>query len=323
MDGARAWFELALPAGAVAGVLPAVLIGAYVALSAGWFMVRGGRSHFRDDEAERRVTGLTSAGVRVFFSWLMRPWMGLLLRSRVSPNAVTYVSFVFALLAAAALAWGHLSLGGWLYLLAGVCDFFDGKIARARNLASAGGAALDSILDRYTEAAVLVGLAWFYRHSWVLAFVLLALVGSMLVPYVRARGESLQASAPRGTAAFATVGWLQRPERVIVLGTTVAFAPVLDVFLPIAARDMHWLTVIGIVAIAAGTQLTALQRTRHLVRALTPRPAASTTPSVSPPTIVVATAGAHATNGRRRSGITSPEPTTPRVPPSVTSLRGH
>ena len=56
---------------------------------------------------------------------------------------------------------------------------------------SPSGAALDSILDRYVESALIVGLAWYYRESWVLVACLLALTGSLLVPYVRARGESL------------------------------------------------------------------------------------------------------------------------------------
>jgi phosphatidylglycerophosphate synthase/putative flippase GtrA len=200
--------------------------------------------------------------MRVFFAWLMSPLLRLMLRAGLPPNAITSVSVAFSLAAAVALAAGRFSLGGWLYFLAGACDFFDGRLARAQNRASPGGAALDSILDRYTEAAVLVGLAWYYQGTWVLFAVLLALVGSLLVPYVRARGEALQAT-------MAEVGIFQRPERVVLLGTTVALSPILEVFLH-SRKDhpMHWLAVAGIVAIAAGTQFTAFQRTRYLVRTL-------------------------------------------------------
>ena len=67
-----------------------------------------------------------------------------------------------------ALAAGRFALGGWLYLFAGILDVLDGRIARARGLASKKGAALDSVLDRYSDSAVLVGLSWYYRDSWVL-----------------------------------------------------------------------------------------------------------------------------------------------------------
>ena len=112
---------------------------------------------------------------------------------------------------------GQFSLGGWLYLCSGACDFLDGRLARITGKSSASGAALDSILDRYSEAAMLIGLAWYYRESWVLLPVLAFLAGSFLVPYVRARGE--------GLGLHLKVGLMQRPERVVVLGVAVVFSP--------------------------------------------------------------------------------------------------
>ncbi len=152
-----------------------------------------------------------------------------------------------------ALAAGRFALGGWLFLTAGLCDFFDGRVARNSGKASPRGAALDSIVDRYGDAAVPMGLAWYYRESWVLVAVLVTLVGSLLISYARARGEGL------GTDV--KVGLMQRPKRVVLLGLTVALSPIEPALRrPNDPHPMHWLAVGGLVVLALATQGTALQR---------------------------------------------------------------
>lgn len=241
---------------------PAIVLCLYVIGAAFVYFVTGQNRRFFDRELEERTTGLSTVGLRRFFGWLMAPWIRLLLKAELPPNAITTVSLGFSLASGVALAAGRFSLGGWLYFAAGACDFFDGRIARARNIASQSGAALDSIVDRYCESAVLVGLAWYYRTSWVLFPVLLAVTGSLLVPYVRAKAEALQVK-------MSDVGWLQRPERIIILGSTVALSPLLEVvYAPDDRHPMHWLAVLGIVILAVGTQVTAAQRTQHLLRLL-------------------------------------------------------
>ncbi|MCA9624248.1 MAG: GtrA family protein, partial [Myxococcales bacterium] len=158
------------------------------------------------------------------------------------------------------------ALGGWLYLSAGLCDFFDGRLARDQGAASPRGAAIDSVLDRYSDAAVLAGLGWYYRDQWVLAVVLTALVGSLLVSYIRARGEGLGASVK--------VGLMQRPERVVLLGAALALSSV--VAWATGRAGLQDQIVIGaLVVLAATTQITALRRFVHLLRALTPNPESS------------------------------------------------
>lgn len=251
------------PRARVMGALgPAVVLLAYVLGALLVYVVSGQHRRFFDRELESRVTGLSTVAIRRFFGWLMAPFVRALLALELPPNAITTVSLGFSLAAGVAMAAGRFSLGGWLYFAAGSCDFFDGRIARARNIASEAGAALDSIIDRYCESAVLVGLAWYYRESWVLFPTLLALTGSLLVPYVRAKAEALQRK-------MSDVGWLQRPERIVLLGSTVALSPIFEVmYAPDERHPMHWLAVLGIVILAIGTQTTAAQRTRHLLRLL-------------------------------------------------------
>src|SRR5687768_9723786 len=100
------------------------------------YLVTGQHRRFFDRELEERTTGLSTVALRRFFGWLMAPWIRLLLRAELPPNAITTVSLGFSLASGVALAAGRFSLGGWLYFAAGACDFFDGRIARARNIAS-------------------------------------------------------------------------------------------------------------------------------------------------------------------------------------------
>ena len=251
----RVWSALA-----PALLLASCFLVGLVAYLARWAI----RGRYRDAEIEARgVSILLGHHARAFFSWLMLPVWTSLSRLRIPPNAVTTLSVLLASASGIAVACGRFSLGGWLYLAAGVCDFVDGRLARSSGRATPAGAALDSILDRYAESVVLVGLAWFYRDSWVLIAVLATLVGSLMVSYVRARGE--------GLGVDVKVGLMQRPERLVLLGLSMAFAPVLEVLIvPGDPRPIHRLTAFALVVLAAASNFTALRRLHHVYRALTP-----------------------------------------------------
>ncbi|HTQ04617.1 MAG TPA: GtrA family protein [Polyangiaceae bacterium] len=218
---------------------------------------------FHDEEMDGRgLGGLTTARMRHFVAWVMRPlWLGLATVD-VPPNAITTLSVGLAAGAGLAAAVGRFALAGWVFLMAGALDFIDGRVARVTGRASPGGAALDSVLDRYCESALLVGLAWYYRSSWALLPALLALTGSLLVPYVRARGESLG-------ARMKDVGFMQRPERIVVLGASVAFAPIPEALLaPDDPHPPHRLAMAGLVLLAFTSHVTAIQRLLSLLKAL-------------------------------------------------------
>jgi phosphatidylglycerophosphate synthase/putative flippase GtrA len=245
-------------------IAPALFLIAYFLLAAAAYSIRRlVRGPFHDEEMDDRGQGgLTTAGLRHFFAWTMRPWWTLLARIRFPPNAITSVSFAFALGAGVGVAAGRFALGGWLFVFAGALDFLDGRVARSTGRTSPSGAALDSILDRYVESALIVGLAWYYRQSWVLVPCLLALTGSLLVPYVRARGESLG-------VRMADVGFMQRPERVLLLGIGTALSPIVEVvFAPFDPHPPHRLAIAALVVLAIASHATALQRLHGLVRKL-------------------------------------------------------
>lgn len=151
---------------------------------------------------------------------LIRP----LARSGVTPNMLTGIGLLLSVITALVIAQGYLVAGGLLVLFAGVFDMFDGAMARVCNAATTFGAFLDSTLDRYSESMILFGLLYYaLQHpglqdsfwpfpnaqSWMIIFIFIAAVGSIMVSYAKARAE--------GLGIECKTGLLARPERVIIL----------------------------------------------------------------------------------------------------------
>jgi peptidoglycan lytic transglycosylase len=151
-----------------------------------------------------------------------------------------------SLLAATAFIAARVRAAGVLLILAGLCDFFDGSLARASGQVSTFGAFLDSVIDRYSDLVVLLGIVMLYAHMAHLRGAIVAmagLIGSMMVSYTKARAESI--------GVRCTVGMMERPERMICL---IAGA-LLDLLEPAL-----WL-------LAVLSNLTALQRIAFTWRA--------------------------------------------------------
>lgn len=156
------------------------------------------------------------AARRLLSAYFERPGVSLLVRLGVSPNAVTLSGLAIAAASAVLVGAGSLAAGGAVLLASGLLDLFDGALARATGRASSFGALLDSVVDRVSESAVLLGLLVYYLQrpneidatiGAVLVFVVV--VASVLVSYVRARAE--------GLGIDCNIGVLTRPERVGVL----------------------------------------------------------------------------------------------------------
>lgn len=169
-----------------------------------------------------------------------------LLRAHVRPNHLTMLGLGVSIVAACALAQGRLRVGAVLLALAGLFDFFDGSLARLANSVSAFGAFLDSVVDRYSDLVVLLGVVLYYHRAADYTGVFLtmvALVGTIMTSYTKARAQSI------GVAC--EIGLIERPERLIVL---------------IAGATFNLLTP-AMIALAVLTNLTALQRILYTRRA--------------------------------------------------------
>jgi CDP-diacylglycerol--glycerol-3-phosphate 3-phosphatidyltransferase len=136
----------------------------------------------------------------------------------LTPNVITLLGFGVSVGAAGLVGSGWLFAGGVVFLVGGGLDLFDGALARLTGKASPFGALLDSVFDRLGEASLFVGLVVYglragFSERFLLFFVtalLLALIFSQGVSYLRARGE--------GLGVFTRDGVMTRPERVVILG---------------------------------------------------------------------------------------------------------
>lgn len=141
------------------------------------------------------------------------PIVRVLVRAGVTPAALTTAGLLGNVFAAVLIVQGSLLAGGVVVLLASALDMLDGALARATNSASRFGALFDSVLDRFSEAVVLFGIAWYgmergHTEQVVLSFA--AVVGSLMVSYVRARAEGLNLQLRDGI--------FTRAERVVLTG---------------------------------------------------------------------------------------------------------
>src|ERR1700753_300596 len=156
---------------------------------------------------------------------IINPLVRLLIKAGLTPNMVTTIGLILNIGVAVIFisgaeegARGDLRYVGWagaLILFAGLFDMLDGQVARLGNMSSRFGALYDSVLDRYSELILFLGICYYLvSHHYFMSslFAFLALIGSMMVSYTRARAEGLGIECKGGL--------MQRPERVIIIGVS-------------------------------------------------------------------------------------------------------
>ena len=205
---------------------------------------------------------------------LAAPLVTVLARAGVTPTAVTLFGLVLNIAAALVIGSGRAALGGGVLLAAAICDGLDGALARRTGRVSRFGAFLDSTVDRIDETVVLAGIAFFFFRQDGLGapfwgvLVLVALGGSLITSYTRARAE--------GLGMECKVGWFERPERIAVT--------VLGLF--VGGQVLR----IAVAVLTVFSWYTVLQRIRHVqrltaaedrARASAPSPEAAGPPEVA------------------------------------------
>jgi len=179
------------------------------------------------------------------FLKVLDPLIERIVRIQVHPNHFTILGLIISLVSAFFYAKHNIRLGGLFILLSGICDIIDGKVARKTGQSSKFGAILDSSLDRYAELFMFLGTAIYFvqmDHPITSIVVFLALGGSMMVSYVRARAE--------GLGFDCKVGIMQRPERIVFIGLSSLIHPYL-------LELVIWM-------IAILSNFTAIQRMNHV-----------------------------------------------------------
>lgn len=158
-----------------------------------------------------------------YFFWPLDRLAAIIAPTGVPPNVITWSALFLNLWAGILFASGRFAAAGGMMILAGLCDLLDGPVARRQNRVSIFGGFLDSILDRYADLILFLGLLVYYtRVNRFLYAVLVgtALAGAVMVSYAKARAESLVSNAE--------VGFWDRPERLalMILGALLNRMPV-------------------------------------------------------------------------------------------------
>src|SRR6201991_2265520 len=215
---------------------------------------------------------------------VINPVVKLLIRAGLTPNMVTTIGLLLNIGVAIIFISGaedgnrgDLTYVGWagaLILFAGLFDMLDGQVARLGNMKSTFGALYDSVLDRYSELIMFLGICYYLvAHHYFLSsiFAFIALIGSMMVSYVRARAEGLGVELKGGL--------MQRPERIVTLGLFAIICGVASLYiggdykLYISGFKFHVFETMSIftfpiVALAILTNATAIRRLMDAKKAL-------------------------------------------------------
>jgi len=154
------------------------------------------------------ISGMLGAGGRSILNSIVN----LLSALRVNPNILTLVGLVINIGASVLFAMGMFTLAGLVVIFAGIFDMVDGEVARRTGRVTKFGAFFDSMIDRYSDMVLLLGLVVWYAkldRIFYAGLVVMSLIGSIMTSYTRARAESLIPACK--------VGFLERPERIVLL----------------------------------------------------------------------------------------------------------
>lgn len=155
---------------------------------------------------------------------VINPLIGLLIKLGVTPNFITVLGLLFNVLAAVIFVLGvekgqrtdhgYIGWACFVILIGGFMDMIDGRLARVGKQESKYGAMFDSVLDRYSEMIMFLGICYYLiGHSYLLSsiFAFIGMIGSVMVSYTRARAEGLGLK-------MGDIGFMQRPERILLIG---------------------------------------------------------------------------------------------------------
>ena len=201
--------------------------------------------------------------------WIINPLVKGMVHIGITPNFITTTGFILNVVAAVLLVYAslnhphelvYLGWSGGIILFAGLFDMMDGRVARVGSMSSTFGALYDSVLDRYSELVTLIGISiWLSNAGYVWGSIItyVALIGSIMVSYVRARAE--------GLGIECKVGLMQRPERVVLTAVGLIFT---GIFADTKSFDPVLILIVPLFLIAVLANLTAFWRIIHCYRQL-------------------------------------------------------
>jgi CDP-diacylglycerol--glycerol-3-phosphate 3-phosphatidyltransferase len=217
---------------------------------------------------------------------ILNPLIQLFAKLGVTPNMITSFGLLLNIVAAILFIFGaeqidrtdmtYVGWAGFTIQIAGLFDMMDGRLARIANLSSSFGAFYDSVIDRYSELVMFLGICYYLiSHDYFMSslFAFVALIGSMMVSYNRSRAEALGIDC--------SIGMMQRPARVVTIGMSAMVCGIVYSFtgpyiFKIPGTDFTFFETISIftlpvVFVAIMANYTAFQRLMHVKRELDKR----------------------------------------------------
>lgn len=210
---------------------------------------------------------------------IINPLINALVKLGITPNMVTLLGLFLNIASTVVLIAGaefgirdnhkYIGYAGLIILIAGLMDMIDGRLARVSNTESSYGALFDSVLDRYSEMVMFLGICYYlvaYDYFLSSLFAFIAMIGSVMVSYTRARAE--------GLGVDCSVGIMQRPERILIIGVSAIACGLLsgyiggdykiDVdFLPFPLIETISFFTFPIFVLAIMANITAIRRLLH------------------------------------------------------------
>lgn len=209
---------------------------------------------------------------------VFQPIIDLMIKLKITPNMITTVGLLLNIVAAGVFIYGAEKLqresltivgwGGFWILIGGLFDVFDGQVARSTGQSSKFGALYDSVLDRYSELVMFFGICFYLSsHSYFITSIagFIALIGSIMVSYVRSRAE--------GLGIECKVGTMQRPARVVLIGAGAMFTGIFYHFfgdykyyingMKAPVFEPMFILAIPIILVAIFANITAFHRLYH------------------------------------------------------------
>ncbi len=186
---------------------------------------------------------MVSSRLRSLSNQVTAPIAEVIVGFGIGPNLITLMSLFFSIAAAFMYMGNNLLFAFYMLVLASISDLLDGAVARVSNSVTKLGGVLDSVVDRYSDAFILLGLAIYLDSHFMLIFIVL--VGTLMVSYIRSRAEM--------EIEKCTVGFAERAERLIILMVVTLFEA-LNVFPKI---DLFY---IALILLAVITHITVLYR---------------------------------------------------------------
>jgi phosphatidylglycerophosphate synthase len=199
--------------------------------------------------------------IKEYGYWWLHVPSQILIALRIHPTTITLAGLAIVMMGATFVANGWFGIGGLAILLGSLSDMLDGIVARERNLTHKAGEYVDSLVDRYTDLSVFVGLgAYCIAIPAACGVIVTAAIGSVMVSYARAKAESLAVNdVPKGP--------MQRAERAVLLGFGIYLSPVVSRWVH-QPEQMPWLAVgiCGLIAVLAN--ISAVQMAVYTTAAL-------------------------------------------------------